>query len=94
VKLDFTDVDGKSIRKWTVIIGKNGTGKTSLLQAAALAAAGSLQVNTLAGRSVGHLRDRRTSEPLHITATFEFLDPEQRKELHPLIRETIPNPCS
>jgi len=27
VKLDFTDVDGKSIRKWTVIIGKNGTGK-------------------------------------------------------------------
>jgi predicted ATPase len=92
VKLDFTDVDGKSIRKWTVIIGKNGTGKTSILQAAALAAAGGLQVNTLAGRTVGHLRDRRTKAPLQIDATFEFWNPELRNALHPLIKVPITEP--
>jgi predicted ATPase len=92
VKLDFTDVDGKSIRKWTVIIGKNGTGKTSILQAAALAAAGGLQVNTLAGRTVGHLRDRRTKAPLQIDATFEFWNPELQNALHPLIKGPITEP--
>lgn len=84
IELDFTDLDGESIRKWTVIIGKNGTGKTSLLQAVALAAAGSLQVNTLAGRTVGHLRDRRSSEPLQVEASFEFPEAHLRAHLHPL----------
>jgi hypothetical protein len=84
LELDFTAPDGRSIRKWTVIIGRNGTGKTSLLQAVALAAAGGLQVNTLAGRSIGHLRDRRDVKPLHIEAGFEFIDDERHPDLHPL----------
>jgi putative AbiEii toxin of type IV toxin-antitoxin system/AAA ATPase-like protein len=84
VELDFSDVDGTSIRTWTVIIGKNGTGKTSLLQAIALAAAGSLQVNTLAGRTVGHLRDRRSREPLQVEASFEFPKAPGRARWHPL----------
>ena len=87
--LDFTAPDG-SIRKWTVIIGRNGTAKTSLVQAVALAAAGGLQVNTLAGRSIGHLRDRRTGEPLHIEADFEFVDDQRRAALHPLLEGPVP----
>lgn len=90
VELDFSDLDGKSIRMWTVIIGKNGTGKTSLLQAVALAAAGGLQVNTLAGRAVGHLRDRRSSDPLQVEASFELVDAHHRAHLHPLLRRKPP----
>ncbi len=92
VELDFTDTDGTSIRKWTVIIGKNGTGKSSLLQAIALASAGSLQVNTLAGRTVGHLRDRRSEDPLKVEADFEFHGDESAKEWHPTCRGTIRRP--
>lgn len=82
--LDLTVPGSSDVRLWTVIIGKNGTAKTSLLQAIALAAAGSLQVNTLAGRAVGHLRDRRSREPLHIDARFEFLHGGRNPVLHPL----------
>ena len=59
-------------RMWTVLIGENGTAKTTLLQAIALAAAGSKQVNTLVGPIVRHLRDRRTDTPMSIEARFEF----------------------
>jgi hypothetical protein len=92
LELDFTAPDGQSIRKWTVIIGRNGTGKTSLLQAVALAAAGGLQVNTLAGRSIGHLRDRRDVTPLHIEAGFEFIDDQRDPSLHPLLEEPPSSP--
>lgn len=92
IELDFSDDDAPSIRKWTVIIGKNGTGKSSLLQAIALASAGSLQVNTLAGRAVGHLRDRRTSDELHIEADFEFHGRECAPALHPTLSGTIRRP--
>lgn len=62
-------------RPWTVLIGENGTGKTSLLQAIALSAAGAAQVNGLARPVIGHLRDRRDEareSPLEIDATFDF----------------------
>ncbi|MEO7329449.1 MAG: AAA family ATPase [Minicystis sp.] len=89
--LDFTDRSAKSgIRDWTVIIGQNGTAKTSLLQAIALAAAGSLQVNTLAKQTRGHLRDRRSSDPLAIDATFEFLHGERSRRLHPHLKGPLP----
>jgi hypothetical protein len=90
LELDFTTPDG-GIRTWTVIIGQNGTGKTSLLQAVALAAAGSLQVNTLAGRAIGHLRDRRSAEPLQVDATFEFLHGGRRAALHPMLQGRVPS---
>lgn len=44
--LDLKQADG-SPRKWTVLIGRNGTGKTTILQAAALAAAGGFRANEL-----------------------------------------------
>lgn len=57
---------------WTVLIGENGTGKTSILQAIALAAAGGLRVNDLAGSSFAHLVDRRQKNDLKIEVEFEF----------------------
>ena len=60
-ELSFTAPDGQP-RMWTVVIGPNGTAKTSLLQAIALAAAGELQVNGLAKPVLGHLRDRRSGK--------------------------------
>lgn len=68
--LDF-EHDGQP-RMWTVLIGENGTAKTSILQAIALAAAGQRQVNTLARPIVRHLRDRRSEDDLKVEATFEF----------------------
>ncbi len=81
--LDFTQ--GGEPRMWTVLIGENGTAKTTLLQAIALAATGSRQVNTLAGPIVKHMRDRRGSGPMSIEASFDFT-PQSRatKEVHPL----------
>lgn len=81
--LSFTHADG-SPRMWTVLIGENGTGKTSILQAIALAAAGQLRVNDLVGNSFIHLVDRRQSNAMHIEASFSFT-PEnlRRPALHP-----------
>lgn len=72
-ELSFLDAHGQP-RMWTVIIGENGTAKTSLLQAIAMTAAGALEVNSLAKKVTGQLRDRRQSEPMEITATFGFTD--------------------
>lgn len=77
-------------RMWTVLIGENGTAKTTLLQAIALAATGSKQVNTLAGPIVKHLRDRRSSAPLAIDAKFEFSSQGRDGENHPLLKKKIP----
>lgn len=73
LKLSFNRSDGGP-RMWTVIIGENGTGKTSILQAIAMAAAGQLQVNNLASKVVGHLRDRRCDDPMEVQAEFSFAD--------------------
>lgn len=70
LELDFRH-DGRP-RSWTVLIGENGTAKTSILQAIALAAAGGRQVNTLAQTIVRHLRDRRSQGIMQIDAGFEF----------------------
>jgi len=68
-ELDFRNPDGTP-RMWTVIIGENGTGKTSILQAIAMAAAGGLNVNSLVD-DVASLRDKRHSEEsMAILATF------------------------
>jgi hypothetical protein len=74
-------------RMWTVLIGENGTAKTTLLQAIALAATGSKQVNTLAGPIVKHLRDRRSVAPLAIDAKFEFSSQGRDSENHPLLKK-------
>ncbi|MGJ7538569.1 MULTISPECIES: AAA family ATPase [unclassified Variovorax] len=82
--LQFTNRDG-SPRMWTVVIGENGTGKSTVLQAIALTAAGKLRVNDLASSTFAQLVDRRQKGALEISAHFEFTksslaDPK----LHPL----------
>lgn len=57
---------------WTVLIGENGTAKSTILQAIALAAAGSRQVNTLAAPIVKHLRDRRSDDAMSLAVEFDF----------------------
>jgi hypothetical protein len=82
--LELPDVDGEP-RRWTVIIGENGTAKTSILQAIALAAAGSSQVNAVMDRGVKLMRDRRTEdEPLKVSADFVFTPGAHDRALHPL----------
>lgn len=77
--LDFTGADGRP-RMWTALIGENGTCKTAILQAIAMAAASSLHVNTLARPLAGQLRDRRCETdgraglPMKIRAEFGFSD--------------------
>lgn len=71
LKLDFTR-DGRW-RQWTVVIGRNGRGKTTLLQAIALAAVGSRRANQLAGPFVESLPDRRSKRAaLKIGASFDL----------------------
>jgi hypothetical protein len=68
---DFTltlrGADGEP-RKWTVIIGPNGTGKTSLLQAAALAAAGSFRADDLVKDIRASLPDKRQEQSVPFRA--------------------------
>jgi len=73
LELSFVDAGGKP-RPVTVLIGPNGTAKTSILQAIALCAVGSIQANVLADKSIGVLRDRRVAEPMRLTARFETLN--------------------
>ncbi len=68
VKLDF--MRNGSPRPWTVIIGENGCGKTSLLQAIGLAAMGVDRANQLA--DVTSLPDRRSKNEVKVEATFRF----------------------
>jgi hypothetical protein len=81
--LDFTH-RGQP-RMWTVLIGENGTAKTTLLQAIALAAAGYKEVSGLAGSTVKHLSDRREEGRMSIDATFSFgpRSLEGGKTIHP-----------
>ncbi len=69
---------------WTVFIGENGTAKTTILHAIALAATGSKQVNTLAGPIASHLPDRRSKVDVEIEATFDFSERSMASEVaHP-----------
>lgn len=56
--LSLRGADGEP-RRWTVIIGPNGTGKTSILQAVALAAAGSFRADDLVKDIRASLPDKR-----------------------------------
>ncbi|MBL8616775.1 MAG: AAA family ATPase [Deltaproteobacteria bacterium] len=83
LELRFTDAAGAH-RPWTVIIGENGTAKTTILQAVALAAAGARQVNAVMDRGARFARDRRAGDaPLEITADFGFSAAGNATALHP-----------
>lgn len=68
LELDFTRET--KTRMWTVLIGENGTCKTAILQAIAMASVGSQRANQLA--DVTSLRDLRASSPVTVYATFGF----------------------
>lgn len=59
-------------REWTVFIGRNGTGKTSILQAIALAAAGNAGAIKLSDKVREQLPDVRSKEKAKIRAEFSF----------------------
>jgi energy-coupling factor transporter ATP-binding protein EcfA2 len=59
VRISFMDAD--RVRPWTVLIGENGTGKTSILRALAMAASGATGAMQLA--EVDSLPDRRQRDP-------------------------------
>ncbi len=87
LRLDFLGADAAR-KKWTVLIGRNGTGKTSVLQAIALAAMGRRQINDLARPALPHLRDRRKNAPdLKIEATFSFSNLAFEMGVFPGLRE-------
>src|ERR1044072_209625 len=69
LKLDFVRADG-STRMWTVLVGENGLGKSSVLRAIALAAVGPDRGNQLA--DVASLPDRRRpSAYVRVSAEFQ-----------------------
>lgn len=69
LKLDFVRSDG-STRMWTVLVGENGYGKSSVLRALALAAVGPERGSQLA--DVASLPDRRR-RAAHVRIQAEFL---------------------
>lgn len=72
-ELDFTNADGKP-RMWTVLIGDNGTAKTTILQAIGLLAAGNKAADQLGEPVIPHLRDRRSDLAAEMEAVFELPD--------------------
>ena len=75
--LDFKRPDG-SIRRWNVIIGENGTGKTTLLQLMAMALAGQKAASVLLPRPIGWVRTgaQRAEIKATILPTFAQRDAE------------------
>lgn len=66
VTLNFRNADG-SIRLWNVLIGDNGTGKTTLLQAIAIALMGEKAASILLPRPEGWVRDGETQGTIEAT---------------------------
>lgn len=92
VTIDFTSADG-GVRPWTVFIGRNGTGKTSVLQAIALAAAGTTGAGLLSQNIREQLPDvRRPKVQVSIDAEFEF-GPIGRTfpDVHPYFKAAAPD---
>lgn len=88
--LDFVESDG-SPRMWTVLIGENGTAKTTILQAVAMAAAGRLRVNELAGSTIPSLLPHRKRDPaMEIEARFTFSALGSKSWFHPQEAADLP----
>lgn len=64
-ELDLVDGRTDRPRQWTLIVGKNGRGKSTLLQAIALATLGVNQANSVARGSLRGLRDAREGAGAH-----------------------------
>jgi hypothetical protein len=91
--LRFYDTATGATRPWTVLVGRNARGKTSVLQAIALAAAGPTLANSLARSSLKSFFDRR-QEPageVEIEAEFE-LPPLDGVGKKPVPKRNLPEP--
>lgn len=85
LELPFDEAEGRT-RMWTVLIGENGTAKTSILQAIAMSAAGPLRVNELAGRLTPHLLTLRgQGKAMAVNAEYSFTPLGLPKEFHPMV---------
>lgn len=83
VRLTFAEADDRP-RQWTVFVGENGLCKTSLLQAIALAASGTIRASQLAGDLVGSFRDRRRPDSsTSIGAAFRFREGHHEGRTYP-----------
>jgi len=91
--LHFHDAATGAIRPWTVLVGRNARGKTSVLQAIALAAAGPTLANSLARSSLRSFFDRRQelTAPVEIEAEFE-LPPLDGVGKKPVPKRSLPEP--
>lgn len=67
---------GGKVRRWTFLLGENGTGKTTLLQAIALVMAGSAALPELLGDPAEWVRHERPA--VRIRAEFRTAAGEQR----------------
>ncbi len=74
VEIDF--VTAGEPRQWTVLLGENGTGKTTILRAAALVMAGSDALTELMREPATWIRNRKKSA--RIAAEFSTRDGERR----------------
>jgi predicted ATPase len=73
VTLDFRQSDG-SIRLWNVLIGENGTGKSTLLQAIAIALAGQKAASVLLPRPRGWVRAGAQRGEIETTSLYTQSD--------------------
>lgn len=76
IQLSFTN-DEDHIRKWTLILGENGTGKSNFLKAVALVTAGSNAIGQLLGDANSWIRNG--SDSCTINAILETKKGEERK---------------
>ena len=90
VHIPFTDGNGEP-RKWTVLLGKNGLCKTSILQSIALISSGQRRAQQLA--NIPSLRDRRSeSSTVEIQAEFGFSQSYHAHRTYPDLDPKPPEP--
>lgn len=86
LEVPFVRADG-SPRLWTVFVGENGTCKTTILRAIAMAAAGGPFSNSLVGDSSAFMDRRRESGPAVVEASFGFSTRFHEQRSYPDIKQ-------
>ncbi|MCB9739743.1 MAG: AAA family ATPase [Deltaproteobacteria bacterium] len=81
LEIDLCGGEGLRPRKFTVIIGPNGCGKSSVLQAIAMTAVGAAEINNLANEVREHVVDRRNEESMCLSAIWRVGGDRLRSEV-------------